>query len=799
MTHYDQALIFLRALTGMASPAVTFQTFYDPKMPSDWNDPYAEHWYGAYDLAADAKLRTKQAQGCGVFMCVNGSTTGGRYQKDTDILRAVFIDSDGAAFPTSWPSPPHAILYRDPTHWHAYWFIDGQTTPDEWRMAQKQLALYFGTDQSLVNTDRVMRIPGYNHQKDLANPMPYQLHHCPETTHRYNLSQLVQQFPLTAEKGAELVAWMQSRSGASAQGIGDFDDSPANQGKYIEYLTQRAEIAVSGQGGNQVTFKTAAAGRDYGLSQACTHELMLEHWNENNIPPWDDAELWQPIVNAYKYGQNATGNRSLQVWLDMPFGLPPGASADPVGEIQHEIELPALAKLPKINPLEGDAIAMHGVGFNKNQTNNAQMFMRMYSPNGEMFVFMEEVYKFNGKVFECLDREILRNKLLVAMEHTMPSNSDVSGSLGILLTKMAEGVPKMPAWRGEPDRPVDSTIVFQNGILNLGENTFKPEHDINLLTQNILTYNYDPGAQCPEWEKFINGLWGTDPEMIECFRQWCGYSLVHDYRHQKIAVLVGKPRSGKGTIARVMSEMVGQFNVASPGLAGLAEAPVLQTMDGKLLAIISDAGDVQGPTRSQVMENLKRISGNDAITFNRKYLSAATSTMSTRLMLIANEFPYFNDPSGSIVDRILYFPFTQSHAGREDAGLTERLLKELPGIANWAIRGLFDLRTKGKFTDAKATMFQKQLLRRSLSPSLSFVSETLRPDPNGFLTDLQIYHRYGGWVNLFGGFKMSRDQLMRGIESAVTGVERIQRGSQTGFKGLAFAVEETAPPLGELP
>lgn len=54
-------------------------------------------------------------------------------------------------------------------------------------------------------------------------------------------------------------------------------------------------------------------------------------------------------------------------------------------------------------------------------------------------------------------------------------------------------------------------------------------------------------------------------------------------------MIVGPKRSGKGTIARVLTHMLGRDNVANPTLSGLSSQFGLAPLIDKRAAIISDA------------------------------------------------------------------------------------------------------------------------------------------------------------------------------------------------------------------
>ncbi len=88
-------------------------------------------------------------------------------------------------------------------------------------------------------------------------------------------------------------------------------DLPENTASAIEWLKTKAKIAVKGQGGDAMTYATAAHMKSFGMSQALAFDLMWEHWCPRCSPPWpvDMVEnLQQKIVNAYQYNTSPPGN-----------------------------------------------------------------------------------------------------------------------------------------------------------------------------------------------------------------------------------------------------------------------------------------------------------------------------------------------------------------------------------------------------------------------------------------------------------------------------------------------------------
>ena len=155
-----------------------------------------------------------------------------------------------------------------------------------------------------------------------------------------------------------------------------------------------------------------------------------------------------------------------------------------------------------------------------------------------------------------------------------------------------------------------------------------------------LEYDFDPDAPAPErWLGFLNQIWGDDVESIACLQEWFGYLLTPDTRQQKILMMVGPKRSGRGTIARVLKALAGSNTVVNPTLATLARPFGLSTMIGKPIAVFPDARLSSRPDNAAIVECLLSISGEDDQTIDRKHLPAWTGKLPTRFVLISNELP----------------------------------------------------------------------------------------------------------------------------------------------------------------
>ena len=143
----------------------TFQTFDDHKAPRKLHDPLAKLMHGTLAEHAD-RLADLNGRGAGVFVMVNEGDGKGRKATNVQRVRAYFADFDSTQPPdvATVPLRPHAIIESSHRRWHWYWFIDGAPLAT-FGAVQSAIAERFGSDSSMKDLPRVLRLPGFLHQK----------------------------------------------------------------------------------------------------------------------------------------------------------------------------------------------------------------------------------------------------------------------------------------------------------------------------------------------------------------------------------------------------------------------------------------------------------------------------------------------------------------------------------------------------------------------------------------------------------------------------------------------------------
>lgn len=325
---------------------------------------------------------------------------------------------------------------------------------------------------------------------------------------------------------------------------------------------------------------------------------------------------------------------------------------------------------------------------------------------------------------------------------------------------------------------------MENGLLHVPTRQLWP-HTPSFFNHHALPFSYLPEAPQPtQWIRFLRELWPDDSSSIEVLQEMFGYILGGDTRLQKMFLLVGPKRAGKGTISRVLAGLLGAHNVAAPTLAGLSTNFGLAPLVGKPLALISDARLSMKADHQIVVERLLSISGEDALTIDRKYREPWTGPLPTRFLICTNELPRLSDSSGALSSRFVALVLTRSFFGEEHPALTEDLLVEAPAIFNWALAGLDRLNARGRFVNAAAGLDALQQLEDLSSPISAFVRDECVVGSHQVET-AAIWAAWKSWCESDNRPPGTKVVFVRDLKAAVPGLKRVR--PRDGGDGRAYA------------
>jgi len=410
-----------------------------------------------------------------------------------------------------------------------------------------------------------------------------------------------------------------------------------------------------------------------------------------------------------------------------------------------------------------------------------------------MVIYKDKRYKWDGSMYKPLLDTELQCEVLDFMVGKRITTETLTGTVVRPLPTTSKWVRDVlfclprscpiateEGWLTETDKPpLDHLLSFKNGILDVEEyletgNTKLYPSSPDLFVLGSYPYAFDPNAECPDFEKFLLDTQLGNVDMAKLLQHWAGYVLVPDMSLEKLVMMVGKPRAGKGTIIECMKALIGGDLCSSLQLSHFTSQFGRQAMMGKLLGVFGDAKAPRAAEADMCLAHMLQITGADAVNVNRKYCDELTNVYLTiRFMIAMNELPRFSDNSYALAARALPFDFTKSWAGREDFTLKPRLVQQAKSgmLINWALRGLRELREEGSFKIPRHAEALLSDLRGASSPVRLFAQEVCERTPVSKVEKNLLYKVWVAWCDSQKMHPGSKDSFCRKLLNAVDGVE----------------------------
>ena len=154
--NFEAAKLFLKCLDD-TTDVFCFRTY-----PDNGNDKKLNRkWINRFEETKH-ELASLNKRGASVCVVIN---EGGHTDDDIHRVRYVFADTDGAnPRPLVKALKPHMIIESSPSRYHIYWKVSGCDIA-KFKAVQGAIAKKYGTDPVIKNPSRIMRIPGFCHQK----------------------------------------------------------------------------------------------------------------------------------------------------------------------------------------------------------------------------------------------------------------------------------------------------------------------------------------------------------------------------------------------------------------------------------------------------------------------------------------------------------------------------------------------------------------------------------------------------------------------------------------------------------
>jgi putative DNA primase/helicase len=327
-------------------------------------------------------------------------------------------------------------------------------------------------------------------------------------------------------------------------------------------------------------------------------------------------------------------------------------------------------------------------------------------------------------------------------------------------------------------------LMFRNGLVEIGSGSLVAPTP-KLWVHDSVECDWDPEAQCPQWLGFLEGIFPGDQEAKDCLEEFLGLSMTEDVSFQKGLMLIGKPRSGKGTTLRI-SEWLGgtrafisldldkwlQGEFSGEAMIGkkVLAFPDVRLKEGKWYGQNFDPGGVDYKS----VQRLLKITTADMITLGRKYIGPWEGVLFGKVWWLSNKIPNFND--AVLPTRFIKLAFDISYLNREDQTLSDRLRGELPGIAARCLAAYRRAKDRGRLIQPRSGEKLSRGIAAGSDPFTQFVTETFVLDPNRTVTYGGAMNALRDWCREFGRPELLtsiRPNTIRKSIRAVPGFEEV--------------------------
>lgn len=342
---------------------------------------------------------------------------------------------------------------------------------------------------------------------------------------------------------------------------------------------------------------------------------------------------------------------------------------------------------------------------------------------------------------------------------------------------LAQSEPEFAVRPGDFDRN-SMLLNVANGIIDLRTGELRPHNAGDLITK-IAPMKYDPNAECPTWQAFLDRIFDGNTSLIDFLQRAAGYSLTGDTGEQCLFLCYGTGANGKSTFLETLRAVLGDYAQVAEFSSFLDRRGDtirndIARMAGARCVTAVEAGE--GKRLAEVL--VKTLTGGDTITARFLHREHFEFRPQFKAWLAANHKPVIRGTDWAIWRRIRLVPFTVTIPEAErDPHMADKLRAELPGILAWAVRGVLEWQRSGLQTPDEVTA-ATAAYRTEQDVIAAFIDQCCVTDnPNAEAKASDLYAAYKTWAE--AGNEYIENQRAFGLRLTERGFERRRGTSNT--------------------
>lgn len=347
----------------------------------------------------------------------------------------------------------------------------------------------------------------------------------------------------------------------------------------------------------------------------------------------------------------------------------------------------------------------------RTDTGNAQRFADRHGPDVHYVYSWRKWLVYDGKRWKIdstgeVERRAKETARSIFEEAARTESDEKARELGkwALQSQSAARIQAMiELARSEPGIPVTPDELDQdpylfncsNGTIDL--RTGEPRsHSREDLISKITEVEYDPQAEAPTWEAFLERV-QPNAAVRGFLKRAAGYSATGDTSEQCMFINHGSGANGKSTGQEALMDTLGDYAMKTPTEMLLAKRSEgvpndIARLKGARFVAASETEDGRRLAESLV----KDLTGSDTITARFMRAEWFDFRPTHKLHLATNHKPEIRGTDNAIWRRIRLIPWTVTiPIAQQDHDLPKKLRKERAGILRWIVDGAIEWYREG--------------------------------------------------------------------------------------------------------
>ena len=360
---------------------------------------------------------------------------------------------------------------------------------------------------------------------------------------------------------------------------------------------------------------------------------------------------------------------------------------------------------------------------------------------------------------KSVDDEETRKAMIKNVKRALQSSGKAA------MIKEAEHINGIPVMNDmfDEDKYLFNTA---SGVVRLRSSEIIP-HDKKLSLSKYTPYEVDFKNEPKLWLEFLNDIFENNTDIINYVQRVLGYAMSGSTREQCMFMLIGDGSNGKSLMLDIINEALGSYSATSNvdillekhngNSSNLGDVARLQG----IRFVVTDEAKLGDKLNESAIKTMT--SGIGKIVARFLYGNEFEFTPIMKIFMASNYKPVIRGTDHGIWRRIKVIPFNKVIPDeKQDKDLKFKLMKEMPQILGWLIKGCL-LWQKHGLAEPEVLKSAQHEYRSEMDVVQKWVDEVCVLDANYKELSSKLFENFSNYVKANKEFQLSHTMFGRNM------------------------------------